>query len=116
MIIALGFIIWLRPKDPGREVAAENSAENGRNINGGFLSHRGTPSHHPNFSGIFPKKNQPFWGTPHSRKPPNKKNGRQSDNEEPKLFKIRNRERHLRIGIYTGRIVKHGIQTQTPEI
>ena len=24
----------------------------------------GTPSHHPNFSGIFHEKNHPFWGTP----------------------------------------------------
>ena len=27
--------------------------------NGGFLSHRGTPSHHPFLDGIFPNKNQP---------------------------------------------------------
>ena len=31
---------------------------------GGFLSHRGTPSHHPFLGGIFPNKNHPFWGSP----------------------------------------------------
>ena len=33
-------------------------------INGGFLSHGGTPSHHPNFSGIFPEINHPAYGVP----------------------------------------------------
>ena len=31
---------------------------------GGFLSHRGTPSHHPFRDGIFPNKNHPAIGVP----------------------------------------------------
>ena len=31
---------------------------------GGFLSHGGTPSYHPNFNGIFPNKDHPFGDTP----------------------------------------------------
>ena len=34
-------------------------------ICGGFLSHRGTPSHHPFLDGIFHEINHPaIWGTP----------------------------------------------------
>ena len=39
---------------------------------GGFLGHRGTPFHHPDFTGIFPELNHPAikgyphdYGTPH---------------------------------------------------
>ena len=32
-------------------------------LNGGFRSHGGTPSHHPNFRGIFPYKPSSYWGT-----------------------------------------------------
>ena len=32
---------------------------------GGFLSHRGTPSHHPIIDGVFHEINQPFLGYPH---------------------------------------------------
>ena len=38
--------------------------------NGGFPSHRGTPSHHPFLDGIFPNKNHSIWGTPMKWKPP----------------------------------------------
>ena len=32
---------------------------------GAVLSHRGTPSHHPFWIGIFPEIDHPFWGYPH---------------------------------------------------
>ena len=31
---------------------------------GGFLSHRGTPSHHPFLDGIFHETNHPYWDPP----------------------------------------------------
>ena len=39
----------------------------------GFHSHWGTPSYHPFLDGIFHNTNQPFWGYPYFRKPPNAK-------------------------------------------
>ena len=36
---------------------------------GAFLSHRGTPSHHPFIDGMFPEINHPFGGTPSYGKP-----------------------------------------------
>ena len=40
-------------------------------IDGGFLSHRGTPSHHPfRTMGFSLTKTNHFWGYPHSWKPP----------------------------------------------
>ena len=35
-----------------------------KDVYGGFRKNGGTPSHHPFLDGIFPTKNQPFWGTP----------------------------------------------------
>ena len=38
---------------------------------GGFLGHRGTPFHHPDFTGIFPELNHPATkGYPHDYGPP----------------------------------------------
>ena len=56
------FPLYLHAKNPcGPPVSAEY---------GDFLSHRPIPRHHPNFPGIFPTKNHPFWCTHHLWKPP----------------------------------------------
>ena len=50
--ISTGSVLW--PKGAGIK---EESY-------GNFLSHRGTPSHHPNLGRIFPNKNHPAMGVP----------------------------------------------------
>ena len=50
-------------KHVGRSLVNKNS-DIIRHLYGGFLSHRGTPSHHPFLDGIFPYKPTSYWGTP----------------------------------------------------
>ena len=56
---------------------------------GGFLSHRGTPSHHPFIDGIFPNKNQPAsLGYPHFRNPQLVSTVNPNDVVEPHNFRL----------------------------
>ena len=53
----------------GQNDSGKSGILTGGQTYGGFLSHGGTPSHHPFLDGIFPD-NPSILGYPHFRKPP----------------------------------------------